>query len=396
MRTTPETPTPAPLPLPRRGFAEFVGTGLLVAVVVGSGIAAQRLAPGELGLQLLANSLATVFGLGVLILLFAPVSGAHFNPVVSAADWLLGRPAGTGLTSADLALYVVAQTAGGVAGAALANVMFDLVPLHTAATARGGVGIWTGEIVATAGLVGIIFALARSGRGAMSAAAVIPGVSGGGGRCAELRVTGLEGTVLVGRIVGLVRLDRARDAAGVQHAEHSHQMRQPGIVAGRRPLWIRDDGEHPLHPWQLVLQVSSLHGVDEAFLELRTVECVQRRDVVLVEREEAAAFPQVDQFDSIGVTEGAVWAAVDQRDRGAEQVGAQPAERAQRPLVARHICQEPGYRPRRTETLDVWTASAAAGSPTAASGCLPALEPQAFLSRRPFAAPPVVGNFWYG
>src|SRR6185437_3003397 len=89
--------------LGRRLVAELIGTGLLVTVVVGSGIAAQRLSPHETGLQLLENSTATVFGLGVLILLFGPVSGAHFNPVVSAADWALGRHAGTGLTGRDVA-----------------------------------------------------------------------------------------------------------------------------------------------------------------------------------------------------------------------------------------------------------------------------------------------------
>jgi glycerol uptake facilitator-like aquaporin len=78
-------------PLPRRLLAEFLGTGLLVAVVVGSGIAAEQLSPGDVGLQLLENSLATVFGLTALILLFGPVSGGHFNPVISLADWFLGR-----------------------------------------------------------------------------------------------------------------------------------------------------------------------------------------------------------------------------------------------------------------------------------------------------------------
>ncbi len=171
-RTDHETPTLASLPLPRRGFAEFVGTGLLVAVVVGSGIAAQRLAPGQVGLQLLINSLVTVFGLAVLILLLGPVSGAHLNPVVSVADWLLGRRAGTGLKHGDLSIYMGAQTAGALVGAVLANVMFELAPVQLAATSRGGVGQWVGEVVATAGLVAVIFALARSGRAGLSAAGV--------------------------------------------------------------------------------------------------------------------------------------------------------------------------------------------------------------------------------
>src|SRR6476646_11620995 len=109
--------TPAPVALPRRLLAEAVGTGLLVTVVVGSGIAAQELSPGNTGLQLLENSTATVFGLAVLILLFGPVSGAHFNPVVSAADWLSGRRAGTGISASHVVSYPVARITGRVVGA---------------------------------------------------------------------------------------------------------------------------------------------------------------------------------------------------------------------------------------------------------------------------------------
>lgn len=156
----------------RRLFAEFLGTGLLVAVVVGSGIAAQRLAPGQLGLQLLVNSLTTVLGLAVLILALTPVSGAHLNPVVSAVDWLLGRRTGSGLAGVAVLGYVGAQLAGAIGGAMLANVMFDLPPLQVSTTERSGVGLWIGEIVATAGLIAVIVALARSGRATLTAAAV--------------------------------------------------------------------------------------------------------------------------------------------------------------------------------------------------------------------------------
>lgn len=93
---------PMTAPLTRKLVAEFLGTGLLVIVVVGSGIAAQRLSPDDVGLQLLENSTATFLGLTVLILLFGPVSRAHFNPVVSAADWILGRRADSGLTEAEV------------------------------------------------------------------------------------------------------------------------------------------------------------------------------------------------------------------------------------------------------------------------------------------------------
>jgi len=164
-------PTAAP-PLGRRLVAEFLGTALLVAVVIGSGIAAQRLSPGDTGLQLLQNSLTTVFGLGVLILVFGPVSGAHFNPVVSAVDWALGRRHGTGLRGPDVAAYSAAQVVGGISGALLANAMFDLPVAQISDKVRFGTGLWIGEVVATAGLIAVIVALARTGRASLSAAAV--------------------------------------------------------------------------------------------------------------------------------------------------------------------------------------------------------------------------------
>jgi len=158
--------------LPRRLFAEFAGTALLVTVVVGSGIAAAQLSPHDVGLQLLENSTATAFGLAVLILLFGPVSGAHFNPVVTGVDWLLGRRAGTGITGNDLLAYIVAQVAGGIVGALLANVMFDRRVFELATKDRITHGHLVGEVVATAGLIALIFALARTGRAGLSAAAV--------------------------------------------------------------------------------------------------------------------------------------------------------------------------------------------------------------------------------
>jgi glycerol uptake facilitator-like aquaporin len=157
--------------LGRRLLAEFVGTGLLVTVVVGSGIAAQRLSPQDVGLQLLENSTATAFGLAVLILMLGPVSGAHFNPVVSGADWLLGRRTGTGISGRDVVGYTLAQTLGGIAGALLANLMFD-VPTKFSTKDRSDWHLWIGEIVATVGLVALIFALARTSRGVWSAPAI--------------------------------------------------------------------------------------------------------------------------------------------------------------------------------------------------------------------------------
>jgi glycerol uptake facilitator-like aquaporin len=159
-------------PLPRRLLAELLGTALLVAVVVGSGIAAAALSPDDVGLQLLENSFATALGLAVLILVFGPVSGAHFNPVVSAVDWLLGRRGGTGLPAREVAAYAAAQIVGGVLGSALANVMFDLAAVQVSVKDRVSPGHGVAEVVATAGLVLLIFALARTGRAALSAASV--------------------------------------------------------------------------------------------------------------------------------------------------------------------------------------------------------------------------------
>jgi glycerol uptake facilitator-like aquaporin len=158
-------------PLPRRLLAELLGTGLLTTVVIGSGIAAQRLSPSDVGLELLENSTATVLGLAVLILTFGPVSGAHLNPVVSAADWFVGRAAGAGLPLIELGWYALAQIAGAIGGAVLADAMFA-APVAISQTQRATTGHLLGEVVATAGLILLIFALARSGRGTAGAAAV--------------------------------------------------------------------------------------------------------------------------------------------------------------------------------------------------------------------------------
>jgi arsenate reductase len=148
--------------LPRRALAEFLGTGLLVAVVVGSGAAAQQLSR-DVGLQLLENALVTAAGLAVLILMFGPISGAHFNPLVSIADWLLGRRR-TGIATGDLVVYVVVQVAGAIAGAALANEMFAKGVAHWSHHRRSGGHLWLGEVVATAGLLLLIIALSRTRR----------------------------------------------------------------------------------------------------------------------------------------------------------------------------------------------------------------------------------------
>ncbi|GAA1526820.1 glycerol uptake facilitator-like aquaporin [Agromyces terreus] len=167
-----ESPRPESAPLARRLLAEFLGTGLLVAIVVGSGIAASELSPGDVGLQLLENSLATTLGLAVLIAVFAPLSGAHFNPVVSLADWALHRRGGPGgFQAADLAPYVAAQVFGAVGGALLANAMFG-APAAISSTDRAAPAAFLAEAVATAGLVLVIFGLVRAGRTSIIPAAV--------------------------------------------------------------------------------------------------------------------------------------------------------------------------------------------------------------------------------
>lgn len=160
--TSPVDP-PVTAPLPRRLFAEFLGTALLVAVVVGSGIAATTLSR-DAGLQLLENAVVTAAGLAVLILVFGPISGAHLNPVVSVADWLLGRRRGTGLTAGEVVAYLSAQVLGAVGGSALADAMFARPLVQWSTHHRSSPHLWLGEVVATAGLLLVIVALARSGR----------------------------------------------------------------------------------------------------------------------------------------------------------------------------------------------------------------------------------------
>jgi glycerol uptake facilitator-like aquaporin len=143
---------------PRRLIAEFLGTMLLAAAVVGSGIAAQTLSPGQLGLELAENAIATALGLGVLILVLGPISGAHLNPVISLIDSLLGRRSWV-----DVITYIPVQIAGCIAGTILANVMFGRTAVEISTTDRSSPGHFLGEVVATAGLVLVVFLLARQG-----------------------------------------------------------------------------------------------------------------------------------------------------------------------------------------------------------------------------------------
>lgn len=150
--------------LPRRAAGELLGTALLLVAVVGSGIMAQKLSPGQVGLQLLENSIATGAALAVLIAIFAPVSGAHFNPAVTISERLLN-----GFPWRDCVVYWIAQVVGGILGVFTANLMFSRAPVEISTKMRWGPGLWLGEVVATFGLVVVIFALVRSKR-----AAVIP------------------------------------------------------------------------------------------------------------------------------------------------------------------------------------------------------------------------------
>ena len=151
----------------RRLLAEFLGSTFLAAVVIGSGIAAQRLSPANTGLQLLENAAATATGLYAIILMFGPISGGHFNPVVSFVDAGFG-----GLSWPDACAYLPAQVAGCVVGAVIANVMFSTPAWEISTKHRASPAHFLSEVIATLGLLLVIFALARSGRSRTAPAAV--------------------------------------------------------------------------------------------------------------------------------------------------------------------------------------------------------------------------------
>ncbi|MFE9632003.1 aquaporin [Streptomyces sp. NPDC006463] len=155
--------TPPRTALVARAAAELVGTAALVAIVVGSGIQATTLTQ-DVALQLLANSTATVFGLGVLIALLGPVSGAHFNPAVTLAEWWTARRGGAGVTARELAVYVPSQITGAIGGAILADAMFGEPLVKWSTHDRSDGGLLLGEVVATAGLILLIFGLAKTDR----------------------------------------------------------------------------------------------------------------------------------------------------------------------------------------------------------------------------------------
>ncbi len=153
--------------LARRLLAEYLGSAFLAAVVIGSGIAARQLSPDDTGLALLENAAATAAGLFAIILMFGPVSGGHFNPVVSLVDAHFG-----GLSWRDAFAYIPAQVAGCITGAIAANAMFALAAVSISSTHRASGAHLFAEVIATLGLLLVIFSLARTGRATSAPAAV--------------------------------------------------------------------------------------------------------------------------------------------------------------------------------------------------------------------------------
>ena len=157
--------------LARAALAEAVGTAALLAAVIGSGIMAERLADGNAAVALLANTLATVFALFVLIETLGPVSGAHFNPVVTLVlAWR--EPTRDVPRRVLVPVFLASQAIGALAGAALANLMFDLAPLHASTKVRSAPELWLAEAVATAGLL-LVILRAPAGKGAALVASYI-------------------------------------------------------------------------------------------------------------------------------------------------------------------------------------------------------------------------------
>lgn len=145
--------------LNRKLAAEATGTAFLLIGVVGSGIMAERLSPNDVGLQLFQNAAATAGVLLAIIVMFGPLSGAHFNPAVTLADWALG-----GFPRGHVLAYICAQVTGAVVGTVVANLMFDLDAVNWSTKARSAGHLWLGEVIATVGLVALIFSLVRTGR----------------------------------------------------------------------------------------------------------------------------------------------------------------------------------------------------------------------------------------
>jgi glycerol uptake facilitator-like aquaporin len=157
----------AEAPIGRRALAEFIGTAFLLMAVIGSGIAASRLSPNDVGLELFENAVATGAALVAIILALGSVSGAHLNPVITLLDRTLG-----GLSTTAAGAYIGAQVTGGIVGAVLANLMFGLPAIAISTHVRSDGGLWLGEVIATLGLALVVFGAVRSGRASVAPFAV--------------------------------------------------------------------------------------------------------------------------------------------------------------------------------------------------------------------------------
>ncbi len=228
--------------LRRRLFAEALGTALLLAVVIGSGAMAERLAGGNVAVALLANTAATVGGLYVLIEVFGPISGAHFNPVVSAVMVAQGE-----LPGAALVPYIAAQLGGAVLGAWLAHAMFDMTLLQFSAKVRSGPGQWTAEMVATAGLL-LVILRAPNGRASAMVAAYIGAAYWFTASTSFANPAAAFGRMFTNSFAGIapasVPAFVLAQCLGAAIGLMLHRLLEPRRVRGGHPNVIESSGEH--------------------------------------------------------------------------------------------------------------------------------------------------------
>ena len=228
-------------PLPRRLLAELLGSAFLAAVVIGSGIAAQTLSPNDVGLQLFENAAATAAGLAAIIFMFGPVSGAHFNPVVSLADASFG-----GIAWRDVLGYVPVQTVGCVLGAVTANGMFSLTAVSISTHHRASPADLLSEAIATAGLLLVIFSLARTKRATAAPAAI--GAYIGAAYFFTSSTSFANPAITVGaHVLQHVRRHRAGLGPGICPSPARRWRRRRRVAASALP--DKRAGEPPLEPW---------------------------------------------------------------------------------------------------------------------------------------------------
>lgn len=223
--------------------AEALGTALLLAIVIGSGIMAERLSGGNAAIALLANTAATVGGLYVLIETLGPISGAHFNPVVSAVMAVRGE-----LPGAALLPYIVAQLLGAVLGAWLAHAMFDMTLLQFSTKVRSGTGQWIAEAVATAGLL-LVILRAPNGRAASMVAAYIGAAYWFTASTSFANPAAAFGRMFSNSFAGIapgsVPAFVLAECAGAVLGVLLHNLLEPRFAASGHPNVIESSGEHP-------------------------------------------------------------------------------------------------------------------------------------------------------